>query len=133
MSDTINMKIDFFQDEGGRAKTDSGYSVNIFGGENSAKPYELLFMALGSCMYSTFEDIYEKKRLSCELVSIEISGEKRDEVPMYLSECRIMFTVKGGDNETGFRKSFDLACKYCSIYQTLAKVAEMIPGINFLP
>jgi len=132
VADTIHTKIEFFQDEGGKASTDSGYTVNILGGENSARPYELLFMALASCLYSTFEDVYKKKRLSCDSVSVEISGEKREEVPKFLKVCDVKFTVKAADKQSGFEKSFELACKYCSIYQTVTMVAEMRPVILFI-
>ncbi|MDC7225647.1 MAG: OsmC family protein [Spirochaetales bacterium] len=132
MADIIHTKVDFFQDEGGRAVTDSGYHVNILGGDNSVRPYELLFMSLASCLYSTFEEIFEKKRLSCELVEVDISGNKREPVPKYLEHCDVKFTVKGADKQTGFEKSFALACKYCSIYQTLSKVAEIRPVIEFI-
>lgn len=60
-----------------------------------------------------------------------VSGRLTVDVPAYLKECRILFTVKGADKEKGFQKSFELACKYCSIYQTLNHVAEMKPEIYF--
>ncbi len=128
----IKAHLDFVPVNGGQGRTESGYNIDILNGEDSARPYELLFMALGSCMYSTFEDIIVKKRLNCESVQIDVSGEKRTEVPAFLQTCDIKFTVKGADNPDGFRKSFDLACKYCSIFQTLKKVAEMKPEIVFI-
>jgi len=132
LADKIHAALNFKPFEGGSGCTDDGYQVNILAGNDSARPYELLFMALGGCLYSTFEEIFKQKRLNCESVAIEITGNKRDEVPMFLKECNIKFTVKGADKEIGFEKSLVLACKYCSIYRTLEHVAEMKAEITFV-
>ena len=65
----------------GIARNKDGYSVNIGIEEGNAKPYDLLLSALGSCLYATFLSIANKKELSFKEVEIELSGEKRDEVP----------------------------------------------------
>jgi putative redox protein len=131
MADSIHTVLEFNPGAGGTAGTDGGYKIEILKENESARPYELLLMALGSCLYSTFEEVYQKKRLNCKSVSVDISGTKRDEIPKLLKECNIKFMVKGADKESGFEKSFELACKYCSIYQTLKNVAEMKPEIVF--
>ena len=89
-------------------------------------------MALGSCMYATFEEVFKKMKLSCQSTAITIEGEKREEVPKFLQYCSVKFTVKAADKPERFKKAFDLACKYCSIYQTLSRVAEMEPEIVFI-
>lgn len=133
MADKIHTLIEFEPFKGGTASTDSGYSIRMMDQENeSVRPYELLFNALGGCLYATFEEIFKQKRLRCEAVSVDVSGVKREEVPMFLKECLVRFTVKGADKEIGFEKSLALACKYCSIYQTLARVAEMKADIEFV-
>jgi len=100
------------------------------------RPYELLFSALASCMYATFLDVIEKKRLAFESVTIEVDGEKLEDVPAYLKKCDIVFTIHGaaGDDEAvagQFSASLKLAEKYCSIYNTLAKIAEMNTRLVF--
>lgn len=132
MTDNIHTELNFNPFEGGKGLTDKGYEIDIMKEGESARPYELLFMALGGCLYSTFEEIFKQKRLNCDSVVVDISGDKREEVPMFLKECNIKFTVKGADKQIGFEKSLTLACKYCSIYQTLSKVAVMSPEIVFV-
>ena len=131
MSDEINVSLAFKTGKGGEGRNPDGYTLKIMQGESSARPYELLFMALGSCLYSTFEDVLRKMRISCVSTSIEISGAKRDEVPKFLQKCSIKFHVSGADKPARFEKAFEMACKYCSIYQTLSKVAEMEQDIVF--
>ena len=110
----------------GIGRNDRGNTIEIDEGEKHAEPYDLLFMSLGSCLYSTFEDILKKKKLSYEMFEMDITGEKRTEVPTTLKYCNIIFKAKTTEsNKKAFEKSMELACKYCSIYNTLSHVAEM--------
>jgi putative redox protein len=101
--------------------TDDG-SVHELG---AAGPYDYLLGALSGCLFSTFEALAVKMKVSWEHVGFEVHGAKRDETPMMLKECTITATVTGCDNEEKFRKAFETATRYCSLYQTLSKVAEM--------
>lgn len=107
-------------------------SVKIGVVEGSMRPYQLLFGALGSCLYSTFLDIIEKKRLTFDSVVMEISGEKRSEVPTTLKTGTILMVIKNPSNEEQFIKSAKLASKYCSIYETVSKVAELTLEVEFI-
>ncbi|MBI9103475.1 MAG: OsmC family protein [Spirochaetales bacterium] len=126
--------VDFKEGFRGEGKNDRGSQLEI--GEEEWHPYELLFTALASCMYATFLDIARKKKLEYSTVTITIEGEKRDEVPAFLKKADILYTVKGADTtdektHTQFQKTLMLAEKYCSIYNTLTKVAELNSKIIF--
>ncbi len=95
------------------------------------EPYDLLFGALASCLYATFLDVAEKKKIGFESAHIEVTGEKRKEVPTVLTWVDTKITVKGAEKEKGLEKAFELATKYCSIYQTIGQVAEMTWSIEF--
>lgn len=97
-------------------------------------PYELLFAALASCFYATMRDILKKRNMEYDGVDIHISGHKLTEgVPQYLEYAKIEVTYRGmaEDDHTFAKKAVDLASKYCSIFQTLAKVAEMETEVKF--
>ena len=100
-------------------------TVDIGTSEGQLRPYDMYLGALGSCFYSTFLDIVEKKRISYEKVSIHLTGEKRSEVPAYLQWVNLEITVIDPSEEKGLEKAAELAAKYCSVYQTTAKVAKM--------
>lgn len=131
MGSKQHVSIDFKEGFKGLGKTDKGFELRIGSDESSAAPYDLLFMALGSCLYSTFEDIAKKKKISYDNVKIEITGEKRDEVPATLKTCHITFEVIKASNEKGLEKAMELAAKYCSIFQTISHVSEMTWEISF--
>jgi putative redox protein len=88
-------------------------------------PYDMLFAALASCLYATFLDIVNKKKIDFESAKVTVSGAKRDEVPTFLKEVHVHYTIKGSDNEKALKRSAMLAAKYCSVYQTISKVADM--------
>lgn len=124
--------LEFSQPFRGTGMNDRYCVIKIGGKEKEAGPYDLLLMSLGSCLYSTFEDIIAKKKLTFEKLEIDISGEKRTEVPTTLEYCNVVFTAKTDEkNKKAFIKSLKLACKYCSIYSTLSNVAGMHSYMRF--
>lgn len=94
-------------------------------------PYEYLLGALSGCLFSTFKDVIADKDVGYELVTFDVEGTKRDEVPTWLVHVLIHVTVHGCDNPQAFTSLFEEATKRCSVYQTLAHVAEMEWTIEF--
>jgi putative redox protein len=107
-------------------------TVPIGAGEGRLSPYDMLLGALSSCLYATFLGIAEKKRISFESIDIEVTGEKRTEVPTTLEWCKVVFKIKGAQKEKGLVQAGALAAEYCSIYQTLAHVADMSLDVEFV-
>ncbi|MFV0255493.1 MAG: OsmC family protein [Erysipelotrichaceae bacterium] len=105
------------------------YKVEI--APNRALPYDLLQAALAGCLHSTFLDVLEKEELSINFVEYNISGVKRDSVPKMLEEVTIKATIDTSKSETKVKAALELACRYCSIFQTLAKVAKMELIVEF--
>jgi len=94
-------------------------------------PYDMLFGALASCLYATFLDVAEKKKINFESAHIVVTGEKREAVPTTLSWVDTKIIIKGAEKEKGLEKAFELATKYCSIYQTIGHVADMTWSVEF--
>ena len=88
-------------------------------------PYDMLPGALGSCLYSTFLDIMNKKRVKYDRAEIHIVGEKRTEVPTTLKWVKVDFKIVNPEKEVGIEQAVKLATEYCSIYQTISHVADM--------
>lgn len=101
--------------------------------EGGLMPYNLLLGGLASCLYATFLDIVEKKKISYDKAEIDIVGIKREEVPTTLEDTTVVLTITGADEAShkGLSKSLDLSAKYCSIYQTIAQVSKMHHEIKF--
>ncbi|MBU1144789.1 MAG: OsmC family protein [Firmicutes bacterium] len=99
--------------------------------DGGMQPYHLLFGALGSCFYATFLSIADKKRCSFDSANVEISGVKRTGEVATLETVFVKLVVKNPSNEIQLIKSAELGAKFCSIYQTLSKVAEMTLKVYF--
>ena len=132
MGDEVHVLIEFSEGFSGSGITDSGYQIRI--GADGAVPYDLLLMGLGSCLYATFLEILGKKKISFTSTKIEVSGEKRREIPTTLESCFITVIIVGTDKShwKSVEKSFELATKYCSIYKTISGVAEINWEVSFV-
>lgn len=94
-------------------------------------PYNLLLGALGACFYSTFLDIVKKKRLTFTGSTLEITGKKREEVPATLETVHIQMVIKNPSDTKQFLRSVELGAKYCSIHETISKVATISIDVEF--
>lgn len=94
-------------------------------------PYHLLYGAVGSCFYSTFLSIANKKRLTFTDAAIEVSGTKRDTIPATLEYLKIEFTIRGGSNQAQLKEAAELGAKYCSIHETISKVSKIDLVVKF--
>ncbi len=94
-------------------------------------PYNLLFGALGSCLYATFLDIVYKKRLTFDGVDMEVSGSHKDTPPTTLEKVFIKFIIKNPSNQAQFQRSIELAAKYCTIHETISRVATINTEVEF--
>jgi len=99
--------------------------------DGGVAPYHLLFGALGSCFYATFLSVADKMRLSFSDATVTVSGNKRDSVPATLDHVTIALVIVGGSDETKLRKAADLGAQYCSIHETVSKVATIDLEVTF--
>jgi putative redox protein len=126
-----NILIQFDPNFVGTMTSPSG-SIRLGDQEGGMAPYHLLFGALGSCFYATFLSIAKKKRLTFAKAEIEISGEKRTEVPPTLQHVKIRLVVHNPSDEAGLLKSAHLGAQFCSIHETISKVAQMEHEVQFV-
>lgn len=130
MGQNVTAQLEFKKDFKGKLILADG-EIGIGLLPNEARPYDLLQGALVSCLHSTLLEILVKKRIEIESVSYRVSGEKRDEIPTTLKSVTIEAEFVTLASEEQIRKSMELASKYCSVYNTLAQVAEMKINLSF--
>lgn len=88
-------------------------------------PYDMLLGSLAACLYSTFLDVIEKKRISFDESNVIVTGEKRKEIPATLEWVKVIIEITNASSEKGVQRAAELAKKYCSVYETISKVADM--------
>lgn len=131
MKQPIQAKVAFDHTFNGQAELHEG-SISIGMLPHQATPYKLLQAALISCLHSTFLDVIEKKKLGVESVTYYSSGFKRDAIPATIETLHLDVHIKGITNKLAVEKSFDLATKVCSIYNTISHVGTITHTIHFI-
>jgi putative redox protein len=120
-----------FAKHDGKLITDSGASVTLGGKANDFSAYELLLGGLSHCLFSTYESLAEKMKVEYDGMDMSITGIKRDEKVATLKTVDIEVLAKGIVDQDKFTKAFETATRYCSIFNTLAQIAEMRWNITF--
>ena len=127
-ADTVQLKFD--SKYVGELTSPTG-TVKLGSQEQGMKPYHLLFGALASCFYATFLSVAEKMRVSFTDVDIEVSGNKRDETPATLDHVEIKMVVYNGSDQAKLKRAAELGAQYCSIHETISKVAHIDLIVTF--
>jgi putative redox protein len=110
---------------------DRGNSLHIGKRPDGFAPNDLLLGALEGCLYATFDEVAEKMRVSCDLTAFEVTGVKRDAEVATLESCTINATMVNPSDEKRLHKAFEIATRYCSVFQTIAKTARMNWSVTF--
>ncbi|MBN1623239.1 MAG: OsmC family protein [Clostridia bacterium] len=100
--------------------------------EGELRPYDMMLGALASCLYSTFLDVIEKKKITFDEANVTVTGEKREQIPATLKWVKVVIEVKGASEEKGVLRAAELSKKYCSVYETISKVAEIELETRFI-
>jgi putative redox protein len=128
---TDNVQLQFSNTFVGSMTSPSGRVV-LGSQPDGIAPYHLLYGAVGSCFYSTFLSVANKKKLIFKDANLDISGTKRDTIPATLEYLKIVLTIRGGQDEPQLKTSAELGAKYCSIHETISKVAKIDLVVNFV-
>jgi len=125
------VKLTFDKDFVGEMTSPTG-TIKLGSQDQGMKPYHLLFGALASCFYATFLSVANKMRLSFTDVDIEVSGNKRDDAIATLDQVKIELIIYNGSDEVKLNKAAELGAKYCSIHETISKVANIDLNVSYL-
>ena len=104
---------------------------DVLVGYNGLAPYDMLQGALVTCFHATFLEIITKKRIIIEKARYLVDGIKREDIPTMLKEVKMDIFIKTEAKEEPILKSFELAAKYCSVYNTIAQVANITFRVHF--
>lgn len=130
MGESIHIMTNYAQHDG-RLVTDSGSVVQLGRETGTVAPYELLLGGLSYCLFRTFESVTEKMKVKYEGMDMEITGVKGDDAIGMLTNVTLQVSMTGAPDEKKVRKAFDISTRYCSVFNTLGKIAEMKWDISF--
>ncbi len=95
---------------------------DAIGGQGlGVRPMELVLMALGSCSSLDLISILKKQRQEITDFSVDVTSERREEIPTVFKKIHILFKLTGKIDQAKAEKSAELAVKkYCSVHDMLA-------------
>jgi len=95
-------------------------SPEIGGQGLGVRPMEMVLMALGSCSSIDLISILKKQRQVIEKFSVEVNGERREQIPTVFTNIHILFKLIGKLDGVKVSKAAELAVKkYCSVHDML--------------
>jgi len=99
----------------------NGGTVAIDGdGMHGTTPVDLLLEAVAACTAADVVDILKKGRQELRSMTVECSGERRDEAPKYVKRLHMVFRMAGDVDEAKAQRAVDLSLeKYCSVFHSL--------------
>ena len=100
-----------------------GQTINV--SRDGVHPYDMTFGTVASCMYATFLDWCREKNVTVGDVQVVVTGEKRAEIPQFLTWVNIDMTAESPDGYDAVKECMDGAIHDCSMVQTVAKVAKI--------
>lgn len=116
-----------------QATNESGNVVEMdgspkIGGENlGARPMEVVLMSLAGCSSIDVISILKKMKQEVTDYNVEVTAERRDEIPSIFTKIHMKFIVKGENLEEGkVKRAAQLSAeKYCSVSKILDPTAEI--------
>lgn len=115
-----NISLEWTGDLRFEARAD-GTLVAIDGdGIQGTTPVDLLLESVAGCTAADVVDILKKGRQDLRTLTIEVSGDRRDEAPRYVKRLHLTFTFTGDVDEAKAQRAVDLSLeKYCSVFHSL--------------
>lgn len=116
-----------------RATNESGNSIEMdgspaIGGENlGARPMEVVLMSLAGCSSIDVISILKKMKQDVTDYDVEVTAERREEIPSIFTKIHIKFIVKGENlEEEKVKRAAQLSAeKYCSVSKILEPTADI--------
>ena len=117
--------------------TPSGHSqvIETNGDRNSAAtPMELLLIAVAGCTSVDVLSIMKKKRQDVSDYKVEITGERRDELPRGFTAFHVHHIVYGRSvSEKALADAIELSdTKYCSVAYTVKPTAKITTSYEII-
>jgi len=115
------------------ATNETGNSIHMdgspkIGGKNlGARPMELVLMSLAGCSSIDVISILKKMKQEVTNYDVEVTAERRDEVPSIFTKIHLKYLVKGIDlQDEKVKRAIQLSAeKYCSVSKILEPTAEI--------
>jgi putative redox protein len=119
----------------GTSPSGHAQAIDTKGERKSAPtPMEMLLVSVGACTAVDVVSILEKKRQTIINYRVEVTGERRDEMPRAFTKFHIHHIVYGRDvSARAVEQAIELSdTKYCSVAATVRPQAEITTSYEII-
>ena len=108
-------------------------SPDVGGAGKGVRPTELLLMGAASCSAIDIISILKKMKQPLEDIQVEVSGEKREEIPRVFVKIHMHYIVTGALKPKKVERAINLSVtKYCTVSKMLDKTAEITTSFEIV-
>jgi putative redox protein len=102
--------------------------------KSAPSPLEMLLVSVGACTAVDVVSILEKKRQKVADYKVEVTGERREEMPRAFVKFHIHHIVYGRNiSERAVARAIELSdTKYCSVAATVRPTAEITTSFEIV-
>ena len=102
--------------------------------KSAATPMEMLLIAVGACTAVDVVSILQKKRQDVTDYKVEVTGERREELPRAFVKFHVHHIVYGRNiSEQAVARAIELSdTKYCSVAATVRPTAEIVTSFEIV-
>ncbi len=131
MSSKTHIKTVYGHGEDGQLINDTGAILPVGVSADRFSPYQMLLGALSYCLYLTHVSLAEKMSVEHTEVIIDVTGTKRDAKVSTLEHVMVDVVGKGVTDQKKFERAFEIATRYCSVFNTISQVAKIEWNIRY--
>ena len=98
-------------------ETDSGFTMDMDGDNNTFTPMESVLLAVGACSSIDVVEILKKARQNIQDCRCELTAERAESAPRVFTAIHAKYIIQGeGLSEKHVQRAIDLSAeKYCSV------------------
>lgn len=116
------------------ATADHARTVIDGDGQAGPSPVNLLLESVGACTAIDVVDILRKGRQEIRGMQVEVSADRREEIPRAVTRLYFKFRIEGDIPEPRARRAVDLSLeKYCSVFHSLRMDISVDTEIELVP
>ncbi|MGV6850899.1 MAG: OsmC family protein [bacterium] len=113
-------------DENGMTVTIDGKPGTELGEGQGMSPMQLVLSAVGGCSVFDVVTILKKQKQKLDNVQVQVSAERREEIPQVFTKIHIHFVLTGEFEQKKLQRALKLSVeKYCSVGHMLEKSVDI--------
>jgi len=115
------------------ATNEEGHSIKLSGDGSAVGPMQSVLMAIAGCSTIDIVMILKKMRQPLESIEVDVTAERREEIPRTFTEVKLHYILKGDLKENKVDQAIQSSLeKYCSVSKMIEKSATISSSFEII-